>query len=92
MAPQHATRNLEDDKHDKRGKEEDNGGGWEALSELMAEYCPNNLAPATSYPCLVMAIPWVGTVVAVPTQQQRTMGAVVIVVVVVIVFVTSAKE
>ncbi len=27
MAPQHAARNLEDDKHDKRGKEEDNRGG-----------------------------------------------------------------
>ena len=47
----------------------------------MAEYCPNDLAPATSYPRLVTAIPRVGTVVAVPTQQQWTMGAVVVVVV-----------
>jgi hypothetical protein len=58
----------------------------------MAEYRPNNLAPATLYPRLVTAIPRVGTVVAVPTQQQRTTGAIVIVVVVVIVFATSAKE
>ncbi len=27
MAPQHAACNLEDDKHDERGKEEDDGGG-----------------------------------------------------------------
>ncbi len=89
---QHAAPNLKDDKHDDRGEEEDNGGGWEALSERMAEYRPNNLAPATLYPRLVMAIPRIGTVVAAPTQQQRTTGAIVVVMVVVIVFAISAKE
>jgi hypothetical protein len=67
-------------------------GGWEALSERMAEYFPNDLAPATLYPRLVTAIPRVGTVITVPMQQQRTTGAVITVVVIVIVFATSTKE
>ncbi len=60
--------------------------------ERMAEYRPNNLAPATLYPNLTTAIPQVGTVIAVPMQLQQTMGAVVIVLVIVIVFATFAKE
>ena len=92
MVPQHAACNVEDNKHDERGEEEVDGGGREALSERIAEYRPNNLAPAMSYPPLVTAIPRVSTDITVPTQQQRMTGAVVVVLVVFIVFATSAKK